>query len=924
MSKFFALLTLLLFVTLANAQKAKVSGSIADTINYKPMAYSSISLVRQSDSVLVAHQWATDKADFTFNDVPPGEYILQITRPTFADYEEKLSLKENEEKNLGTIVLISKANLLKEIIVQEKKNAITIKGDTTEYLVDSFLTNKASNVEDLLKKLPGIQVDKNGKITAQGQEVKKVLVDGEEFFGSDPTIATQNIRADNVETVQVFDKKSDQAAFTGIDDGEKNKTINLKLKEDAKKGYFGKTSAAEGKDENGERRYEYDAMVNAFKSKRKFSVYGATSNTNKTQLNWEDREKFLGGGSNTVVDDASGAVYSYYDGGAGDFNGVGVPQTMYYGAFFSDKLKEDKHALVFNASHKEMQVNGFNNNYTKYILPDTLYYNNQYNTINNHKLMNNASGRYELKIDSLTTMKVNLTSSQSTFNNESIYTTENLNGNAALVNRNNREQVNNGESMSFVSKINLNKKFRKKGRSLATEFEYNYNSNKSDGFLKSETQFFNPDGSLKSASVIDQKKINNSDVNMVRGNVVYTEPLSEKWFVVTDYDLRSTVNNSERVTYEKNGNNEYANELDSLSNSLRYDILVNKGGLALRYNSKKLIYSFGGKASYTDLRQRDLVTEALRTQYFFNLFPSANIQYKVRSNTSLNMNYSGSTRQPTLQQIQPVLDNSNPLDVFVGNPNLEQSFNNNINLSYNNYKALSGTSFYASASYNFTQNDFTSYDVVDEQGRKVHQTVNVDGNRSANLWTNYWFKIKSIGLGVSQNMNGNYSLNNNFLNGQSNLNTSYSGTYGLNFYYDIEDKFETYIGGDWTYNQSLSSLRSDVKTKYWIQSYEASASYTFPKQFKIGTEVEMNIRQKTSDFDRNLNNILWDAWISKGFFPKEKLLLKLSVVDLLNQNIGFRRTANSNYINENTYTVLRRYALISLTWNFSKGGANAQ
>jgi hypothetical protein len=861
-------------------------------------------------------------SSFQFTDIVPGKYVLQITRPTYADYEEEITLHENENKNLGSIVLLTKANLLKEIIVQERRNAISIKGDTTEYLVDSFLVNKSSNVEDLLKKLPGIQVDKNGKITAQGQEVKKVLVDGEEFFGDDPTVATQNIRAENVEAVQVFDKKSDQAAFTGIDDGEKNKTINLKLKDDAKKGYFGKVSGAEGRDEKSERRYEYDAMVNSFKNKRKFSVYGAMSNTNKTQLNWEDRDKYTGGGGNTVVDDASGSIYTYYDGG--DFNGVGVPQTMYYGTFFSDKYRGDIHALTLNASHKEMDVRGFNNNYTKYILPDTLYYNNQYNTINNHKLMNSASGRYEMKIDSLTTLKVSLSSSQGTFNNQSIFATENLNENAALINSNNRTQENDGTNKAFTVKINLNRKFMTKGRSLAGEVEYNYNENNSNGFLISDTRFFNADGSLKSSSIIDQKKVNNNDVNMVRGYVAYTEPLSEKWFVVSDFDLKSTVNRSERFTFEKNVNNEYADQLDSLSNSLRYDIMVSKGGLSLKFNTKKLVYSFGARASYTDLRQRDQITEALRTQYFFNLFPAANLNYKIRNNTSVNMGYSGYTRQPSLQQIQPLQDNTNPLDIFIGNPDLKQSFSNSFNLSYNSYKALSGTSFYASASYNFTQNDFTSYDVVDEQGRKVHQTVNVDGNRSANLWTNYWFKIKSIGLGVSQNMNGNYSLNNNFLNGQSNLNTSYSGTYGLNFYYDIEDKFETYIGGDWTYNQSLSSLRSDVKTKYWIQSYEASASYTFPKQFKIGTEVEMNIRQKTSDFDRNLNNILWDAWISKGFFPKEKLLLKLSVVDLLNQNIGFRRTANSNYINENTYTVLRRYALISLTWNFSKGGANAQ
>lgn len=916
-----ALLVCLLLFSSVFAQQATLSGSIADTINYRPMAYSGISLIRQSDSVLVARQWAGNDAAFIFRNIEPGSYILLITRPTYADYQEKLTLQANESKNMGTIVLLSKANLLKEIIVQEKKDAIRIKGDTTEYLVDSFLVNKSSSVEDLLKKLPGIQVDKTGKITAQGQEVKKVLVDGEEFFGDDPTVATKNIRADNVEAVQVFDKKSDQAAFTGIDDGEKNKTINLKLKEEAKKGYFGKASGAEGRDEKGERRYEYDAMVNTFRKKRKFSVYGAAANTNKTQLNWSDREKYTGGGSNTVVDDASGMVYSYSD-NSGDFNGVGIPRTIYYGAFFSDKFNEDRHALTVNASHKEMQVDGFNNSYTKYILPDTLYYNNQFNTINNRKMMNSASGKYEVKLDSLTTLKVNISSSQGTFNNQSIFRVESLNGNGAMVNNNNRTQINEGDNQSLSSRFNLSKKFRTKGRSLSSELEYTYTGSRSNGYLRSQTEFFNGDGSLKSASVIDQKKINNSTVNMVRGNVVYTEPLSDKWFVVVDYDLKSTVNNSERFTYEKNANNEYANQLDSLSNSLRYDILVSRGGLALKYNNKKLICSFGGKSSYTDLRQRNQISNVVNTQYFFNLFPAANLTYKIRNNSTFNAAYSGSTRQPSLQQIQPILDNTNPLDIYVGNPGLQQSFNNNINVSYNTYKALSGRSFYTYASYSFTQNDFTSFDSVDNQGRKVHKTVNVDGNKSASVWANYWFKIKSIDLGISQNVSGNYSVNNNFINGLSNINTNYNGRYGMSLYYAIEEKFEASVGGNFSYNYSLSSLRSDIKTKFWLQDYDASIAFFLPKQFKVGADITFNIRQRTSDFDRNLNTTIFNAFISKGFLKKEQLLVKLTGVDLLNQNFGFNRTANSNYINENTYSVLKRYLLLSLVWNFSKGGAN--
>lgn len=921
--RYHVLLLFLFLGIVAHAQQSSVSGSIADTVSFKPMAFSSIALIRQSDSILVSHQWATEKASFTFTQLPAGIYILQITRPSFADYEEIIKLGENEQKQVGTIVLMSKENLLKEIIIREKKNAITIKGDTTEYLVDSFLVNKSSNVEDLLKKLPGIQVDKNGKITAHGQEVKKVLVDGEEFFGDDPTVATKNIRADNVESVQVFDKKSDQAAFTGIDDGEKNKTINLKLKEDAKKGMFGKVRGAEGRDENKLRRYEHDAMVNMFKNKRKFALYGATSNTNKTDMDWSDRETYQGGGDNTSFMSDDGYYYSYYDGSEG-FNGVGVPQTVYYGGFYSDKLKDDKHSFSLNGSRKEMIVNGYNNNYTKYILPDTLYFNNQLSEFNNSKQKNSGSGKYEIKLDSLSTLKLTLSTTQGTFNNKSTYTTENLNSNAALVNRNNRIQTSIGDNQTFKGGMVLNKKFKTKGRTISLNANFDYNSSNSDGLLESETRLYNPDGSIKELTSIDQKKTNSSKTTSMTGNIVYTEPLSDKWFVVSEYDLKTTVSESNRYTFTKNANNEYANTLDSLSNSLSYDIFVNAGGLSLKYASKKLNYSFGGKASYTDLRQVNQVNNDITNQYFLNLFPAANIQYKIRNNTSLRANYYGNTRQPSLQQIQPLLDNSNPLDVYVGNPDLQQSFRNGFSVSYNDYKPLSGRSFYGSLSYDFVQDDFASFDVVDNQGRKTHKTVNVDGNQSANLWSNYWFSIKKINLGVSQNASLNYSVNNNFINGQANRNQNVSGRYGVGLYYSKEEKFESNIGGDVNYNYSTSSLRSDIKTQYFIYNYDAGFSVFWPKQFKTGADVTINIRQRTSDFDKNLNNTILNAYVSKGFLKKETLVVKFSVQDILNQNLGFSRTANSNYINENTYSVLRRYFLVSLTWNFRKGGAGAE
>ncbi len=881
------------------------------------MAYSSVSLIRSSDSVLTAFGWTDDKGGIAIDHIPVEKYVLLISRPTFVDYEEVISLSDNEIKDIGTIHMITKANLLKEVIIREKMDAIRVRGDTTEFLVDSFLTNKNSNVEDLLKKLPGLQVDKNGKITAQGQEVKKVLVDGEEFFGDDPTVATKNLRAENVETVQVFDKKSDQAAFTGIDDGTKEKTINLKLKEEAKKGYFGKVSGGAGT----ERRYEHDAMLNFFRQKRKFSVYGAASNTNKTQLSWRDAENYSGGRGNMEVSD-DGYIYSYYSGSDDnvDFNGVGIPETWFAGTHYSDKLKEDKHAITINGTRKEMRVSGFDNNYTQYILPDTMYFNNQLKNFNNYRNATAANGKYELKIDSLSTLRFTFNARQGVMSSRSTFVSENLNSDSQVVNTNNRASTNDGTNELLTSALTWNKKFKTQGRSLSLSVNQSHTANASEGFLRSSTTFTDAATGKQQTDTIDQKKITDINTEVFGGRATYTQPLSKKWFTVFDYDVGFTSNKSSRFAYSSQ-NNEYT-LLDSLlSNDFRYNILTHKGGIVWRFVDKKLNYSFGGKVSYTDLKQENLVKNTIQNQYFTNIFPSASISYKVKNTSSISLRYDGSTRQPTLQQIQPVADNSNPLDIVLGNSNLRQSFRNNVSATYNSYKPITGRSVYANIWHNIVDDDFTSFDYVDEYGRKTHQTVNVDGNRSTGFYAYYYFDIKKLGIGIGNSFNGRVSTNKNYINGLANVNNYQSVSFGPNINYSIDNKLDVGIRTDFNYNHSQSTLRPDVVTKYWIQYYEVYTDITLPKRFVIEVESEFNIRQRTSEFDKDLNTVILNLSVSKKLFSKYPLEMKISGRDLFNQNIGFSRNANSNYITENTHTVLKRYFMFTLIWNFSNGGA---
>src|SRR5688572_22189595 len=283
------LLLLILCSTLVSfSQLASIKGSVKDTVEKKNPSNAVVSLLRQADSVLVKFKRTDKDGNFAIPDLQPGKFILMITHPYMGDYFDTLDLPSGAQVDLAKIYMIPKTKLLAEVILKSG-SPIRIKGDTTVYTADSFKVRPGANVEELLRRLPGIQVDKNGEITAMGERVKKVLVDGEEFFGSDPGIATKNLRADAVKEVEVFDKKSDQAEFTGIDDGVKDKTINLKMKE--QKGYFGKMEAGGGLKD----KYNLAGMLNAFRAKRKIAGYGLISNTGKTNLDWKDAQNYGGG-----------------------------------------------------------------------------------------------------------------------------------------------------------------------------------------------------------------------------------------------------------------------------------------------------------------------------------------------------------------------------------------------------------------------------------------------------------------------------------------------------------------------------------------------------------------------------------------------------------------------------------------------------
>jgi hypothetical protein len=616
-------------------------------------------------------------------------------------------------------------------------------------------------------------------------------------------------------------------------------------------------------------------------------------------------------------------MYSYYYGDEGDvdFDGRGVPRTWYAGGHYSNKFNENKNSINLNLTKREMNVDGFSNTFTQFILPDTTYFDRQINNFRNFKNSVKGTGTFEIKPDSLTIIKLKFNVRQGRSTGYSDYISENLNENEQRVNSNIRSQTSDASNNKLESNISFNRKFKTVGRSLNTTINQTYNANDGDGFLRSISNFYQANNSLLSTDTIDQQKINASKSSTWGAKIAYTEPLSKIWFLVSDYNLNNTTSSAKRSTFAKNAET-YTSFIDSLSSDFKYDIWAHSGGLTLRRVTKKINFSFGARAAHTIMKQSDLLRDSSFNRTFTNYFPSISFNYKVNSTTSLGFNYNGRTEQPTIQQLQPLRDNSNPLNVSIGNSSLKQSFEHTFSFRYNAYKPITGRGIFANFNVNFTDNDFSSNNYVDENGRRIYQTINVDGNKSLSSYIYYYFSIKSLNIQMNANLNANISQNKNRVNFQDNINNNNRTGLGFSPSYSFKEWAELGVGCNWSYNSSKSSLRPDVITSFWIQTYSPYVNIDFPFGLSFNTDVDFNKRQQAYESETNLNTVIWNASLSYKMLKSKKLKATVNAFDILNQNLGFNRSANSNFVTQNVYSTLKRFVLFSLTYTINNGGVS--
>jgi hypothetical protein len=901
------------------AQTASVKGAIFDNINKLSLVNTSVSLLGQQDSILYKFTRSDANGFFEFKNLIPGNYILFIRHPFYEDHIDQLQINETSKINMGTIKMVLKTINLKEVIVLQQISAIRIKGDTTEFNAASFKARNGASVEEILKKLPGIQVEKNGNITAMGEKVNKVLVDGEEFFGDDPTIATRNLPADAVDKVQVFDKKSDQATFSGIDDGVRSKTINLQLKKDRKKSDFGKLDLGAGWDN----KWNNTAMINSFRDKIKFSLY---ANASSTDINGLSLQQGNPNASDNVPEfnNNNWTAFTKLANNADELSNTfsysgGLPESWAGGLNYSNKFNKDQQNINGSYRYNQFSSKGNSNTFSQSTLPDTIFINRESSKTYSSRQRHSLNGTYEWQMDNSTSVKIWFNMYKG-FNNGNVgFNSESQNKFGNLVNNSIRNTIGTGDDQRLESSFLIRKKLKKQGRTISLSLGQNYGENKTDGFLYSLNSFFDKNGIISLRDTTDQKKMNKTLIISLTGKLIYTEPLSKNFFAELNYAFHSSRSNAQRLSFDKDLNNKYDLLNDTLSNHYNFNVFTNIAGVAFKYNSKKVKFSFGSSIAKSGFAQKDLRQNGSLKRDFTNFYPKAIFDIKFNPSSHLSIIYNGNTRQPSINQIQPSPDNSNPLNIIVGNPLLKQEFDHSINFNFNSFNLSSQQGIFIYGFFSSQSNAIVTNNLTDTLGRTIYKYVNANGNYNLNSGFNYFINIAKLDMNLNTGLNFNKSNYRNVINDKNNVTDNNAIAINIGINKDSETKYNFYYYGTIRYNISTSSIRKDIQTKYWTQEHSFDLTLLLPRKFELNNELQGSLQQKTALFNNGNNIILWNAFFGRKILKNDSGMIKIIAHDLLNQNVGYSRNISSNVIQETNYQSIARYFLINFVWNFSKG-----
>lgn len=888
-------------------QHATVEGTIADSLG-RPLSEAIINLTNLSDTSFSRKTISDSLGYYKLGELSNGDYKINFAYTGFAGTSRLFTITDSTQNfSIDTIKLYSDYSEMDEVVVYSTR-PIVIKGDTTEYNISQIGVKPNATAEDALKKLSGVEVDKSGAIKVQGETVKRVYVDGKRFFGDDPKMATQNLPADVIEKVQVFDAKSDQAEFTGFDDGNESKTINIVTKQNTRNGgNFGKLTVAGGTDGTNNtgtnKLYAIGGNYNKFKGDEQLSVLGQFNNNNQQMF--------------TLPRDMGGGRGSFNPG-----NNSGQTKTIAGGINYRNKF--GKSEIYGNYFYNNTDLNILQNRLRQNLLQNDTIQNNNSNSVSDRKRENhNFNFNIETKFDSLNSLIIRPSLSFQKANNLSASTSDIYRSIALDTTAISHAVTNNSSSNNGISagiEATYRHRFKKAGRTIS--LNTNINGSKNDG----EGTNFNDVLTYKTNRhrITNQQYTSTSGSKSFSTTLSYTEPLGKKSGLELNLNYSSDNNTSERLTYNFDSTTMSYSDLDStLTNKYENNYSSQRATLNYRYNDQKLNFSIGSGVQYGNQESYNISKDILIDRDYVNMYPTMYFRYKFSNTKNLRINYRGRTQQPTISQLQPVLDNSNQLNIIDGNPDLKQSFNHNINLRYSLFDRSNNTNMFIMANASFTNNAIVNSITNLSNGGQYTIPINMNGVYNVNAFFNYGFPVKKPKSNLNLTTDVSNSRTVSLIDNIENTTYTTSIGQGIRWNTNLKEMFDINFATRPTFNFAKYTVNKNRDGNYYSQSISFDGTWYTKNGWITAADFDYTFYTGLSE-GYNVSIPLLNASVSKQIFKNKAGEIKFSVYDVLNQNKSIVNTRTDNYIQQTRNNVLQRYFMLSFIYNLKNFKGNQQ
>jgi outer membrane receptor protein involved in Fe transport len=880
------LITTFTFIAFLSNAQYSISAKVVDSSDRADVALAGVTLTSTTDSKKQYSGFTTVDGDLQLAEVLPGKYALQVTSIGYEILKKEVVVK-NKDLNLGALLMTVSSIMTDEVEVKAKQVRVQMKGDTTQFNADAYRVNPDATAEDLIRKMPGVEVV-NGTVKAQGENVKRVLIDGKEFFGNDPSLALKNLPAEVIQKIEVFDRQSDQSQFSGFDDGNTEKTLNIVTRSGKSNGEFGKVYAGYGLEDQ----YLAGGSMNYFKGDTRLSIIGLSNNVNQQNF----------------ASDGQGGITSTNALGLNYIDKWGEKVEISASYFFNqmsnvsvDTLERVTFIDETNRQFYNESGNGSNTNY-------------------NHRI----SSRIEYNINKrnaiIFTPNISFQSNQKS----DFFTGQTDLSTGEMLNTIFSNQRSTGSSYNLRANLTYRYRFEKRGRTFSVGVGANTKTSTGEGELLSENETFSPRPRFTEIDQINESEVVN-DAYSVR--VDYSEPLGENSQLRFGYEGKFNINESDQKTFDKDVESSVYGSLNPiLSNSFLNDYNTNAGSVSYRYSQRRkltLSVSLDLQQAYLNSNQT-FPNELKISRTFTNLLPSAFFRYQISPTKNLRAFYRSSTNAPSITQLQNVVNNSNPLQLRAGNPDLDQEFSQFFTTRYNSINTEKATSFFAYLTAGLTNNNISNgvftatkdtlfRGVPLVRGSQLTLPINYGTAWNIRSFTTYGFPLAFIKSNINFNFGVDYSQTPTLLNGNENISDNFGLKTGLVVGSNISQYVDFTVSYNGGYNIINNSLTPQLNNNYYSQNVGLKLNLLSPKGFFFNTEGINTLYSGLNDFDQNFT--LLNVSVGQKFLKSQQGELKFTAFDILNQNTNVNRLVTEAYIEDSRSLVLNRYFMMSFTYN---------